>query len=77
MHDANHEPEMQEEGQSQYKDLVATRLYCHTCRASMPVRERLLLILPDGYLYEYFCTECGNVLGDKKVSLQKKDSLLF
>ncbi len=52
----------------QYKDLVATRLYCPNCRASMPVRERLLLVLPDGDLYEYLCRNCGETLGDKKVS---------
>jgi len=43
----------------------------------MPVLERLLLVLPDGYLYEYVCRECGDVLGDKKVALAKEDRLLF
>jgi len=43
----------------------------------MPVRERLLLILPDGYFYEYICTQCGETLGDKKVSLEKCDKTLF
>ena len=76
MFNANNDSGMQED-QAQYKDLVATRLYCHTCRASMPVRERLLLILPDGYLYEYWCTACGDVLGDKKVSLKSQDKRLF
>ncbi|MCK4810543.1 MAG: hypothetical protein KAS99_06415 [Candidatus Omnitrophica bacterium] len=56
------------ENDYQYKDLVATRLYCPTCRGSMPVRERLLLVLPDGDLYEYLCCNCGQTLGDKKVS---------
>ena len=61
----------------QYKDFVATHLYCANCHASMPVRERLLLILPDGYFYEYICTQCGETLGDKKVSLEKCDKTLF
>ena len=61
----------------QYKDFIATRLYCHNCKASMPVVEKLLLILPDGYLYEYICRDCGQVLGDKKVSLNKEDKILF
>ncbi len=43
----------------------------------MPVRERLLLILPDGYLYEYFCANCGQVVGDKKTKLKEKDRLLL
>lgn len=32
----------------------------------MPVRERLLLVLPDGNLFEYCCVNCNEVLGDKK-----------
>jgi len=33
----------------------------------MPVRELLLLVLPDGDLYEYRCARCGEVLGKRKV----------
>ncbi|UCC96277.1 MAG: hypothetical protein JSW40_08080 [Candidatus Omnitrophota bacterium] len=51
---------------AQYKDFSATYLYCPQCRASMPVGERLLLVLPDGELYEYICQNCGQALGDKK-----------
>lgn len=61
----------------QYQDFLATRLYCSNCRASMPVIERLLLICPDGYLYEYICKNCGETVGDKKVSLNKEDKRLF
>lgn len=43
----------------------------------MPVRERLLLILPDGYLYEYLCADCGSSVGDKKVTLSQEDRILF
>ncbi|MBL7130103.1 MAG: cytoplasmic protein [Candidatus Omnitrophica bacterium] len=66
----------QEEGY-QYKDFNATALYCDNCGHSMPVREKLLLILPNGYLYEYICTGCGKTVGDKRVSLSKKDKGLF
>lgn len=31
----------------------------------MPVRERLLLVLPDGDLYEYLCQGCGGSVGSK------------
>ena len=31
----------------------------------MPVRKRLLLVLPGGDKYEYVCTRCGSVCGDK------------
>ena len=61
----------------QFDDLKATSLYCHACGGSMPVRERLLLILPDGYLFEYHCTSCGEVLGDKKTKLKESDRLLL
>ncbi|MCD6583878.1 MAG: cytoplasmic protein [Candidatus Omnitrophica bacterium] len=60
-----------EGGNHQYKDFIATRLYCPNCRMSMPVVEKLLLILPDGYLYDYICKGCGASLGDKKVSLSE------
>lgn len=43
----------------------------------MRVKERLLLILPNGYLYEYICTGCGKTVGDKQVSLSKEDRILF
>jgi hypothetical protein len=32
---------------------------------AVPVRERLLLILPDGELYEYLCSRCGASVGEK------------
>jgi uncharacterized Zn finger protein len=61
----------------QYEDLQATYLYCNNCGGSMPVRERLLLILPDGYLFEYLCLNCGNVVGDKKTKLKAQDRILL
>ena len=33
----------------------------------MPVRSRLLLVLPDGELHEYLCVACGESLGSKTV----------
>jgi len=32
------------------------------------VRERLLLVLPDGELYEYLCTCCGESVGKRKLT---------
>ncbi|MFH1506819.1 MAG: cytoplasmic protein [Candidatus Omnitrophota bacterium] len=61
----------------QFENLNATSLYCNDCGQSMPVREKLLLILPDGYLYEYLCTGCGHTVGDKKTSLAKQDRNLL
>lgn len=61
----------------QFEDLQATYLYCNNCGGSMPVRERLLLILPDGYLFEYLCVNCGEVVGDKKTRLKPEDKILL
>ncbi|HEX2386196.1 MAG TPA: cytoplasmic protein [Candidatus Binatia bacterium] len=49
----------------QYEDFRASQLYCGRCRQAMPVRERLLLVLPDGDLYEYICEGCGGSVGSK------------
>jgi len=35
------------------------------------VDERLLLILPDGDLYEYVCQFCRTQLGKRKVELER------
>ena len=43
----------------------ATLLYCNNCRKAMPVRERLLLVLPEGELYDYTCQGCNASLGSK------------
>jgi hypothetical protein len=31
----------------------------------MPVRQRLLLVLPDGELYDYTCQRCNSSVGSK------------
>lgn len=51
--------------QKQFDDLRASLLYCNRCGRAMPVRERLLLVLPDGDLYEYTCEGCGDSVGSK------------
>ena len=61
----------------QYEDLQATFLYCNHCGGSMSVREKLLLILPDGYLFEYLCTNCGQAVGDKKTKLKPEDRMFL
>ncbi len=56
----------------QFESFKASQLYCRKCGKSMPVRERLLLVLPDKDLYEYLCTGCGGSLGEREVSLADK-----
>ncbi len=46
----------------QYDDLKATEVYCPSCRAAMPVRESLLLVLPDSELFQITCARCGEEL---------------
>jgi len=53
------------EGQSDFEELEATELFCPRCRRAVPVRKRLLLILPDGDHYEYTCALCQTPVGSK------------
>jgi hypothetical protein len=52
----------------QFEELQASVLFCGRCRAPQPVRERLLLVLPDGELYEYLCASCGESVGKRKLT---------
>ncbi|MBW1709443.1 MAG: cytoplasmic protein [Deltaproteobacteria bacterium] len=54
-----------ENSQTQYDQFDAIELYCPICKRSMPVRKRLLLILPEGDKYEYLCARCGTSVGEK------------
>jgi hypothetical protein len=49
----------------QFERFLATELYCPKCKRATPVRERLLLVLPEGDKYEYLCAYCGTSVGDK------------
>ncbi len=51
---------------SAFKEFEAYSLYCPKCKQTMPVRKRLLLVLPDGDKYEYLCNGCASSLGTKK-----------
>ena len=56
----------------QFEDFKASALYCPRCKRAMPVRSRLLLVLPDGELHEYLCKACASSLGTKTVRQQKQ-----
>ena len=51
-----------------YGDFDATELYCPRCKRAVPVRKRLLLVLPVGDKYDYTCVYCGTSVGDKTES---------
>jgi uncharacterized protein YbaR (Trm112 family) len=62
--------------QKQFETFRATELYCPKCRRAMPVRERLLLVLPEGDKYEYLCVNCGTSVGDKIVKGEQKPLII-
>ena len=55
----------QPNGSDVYKDFDATELYCPKCKRPVPVRKRLLLVLPQGDKYEYLCAYCAETVGTK------------
>ena len=58
--------------QQQFENFTASSLYCAKCKAAMPVRERLLLILPDKEIYDYLCTGCAMSVGQREVTAGEK-----
>ena len=58
--------------QQQFENFTASSLYCEKCKAAMPVRERLLLILPDKEIYDYLCTNCASSVGQREVTAGEK-----
>ena len=38
----------------------------------MPVRERLLLVLPDKEIYDYLCTGCASSVGSREITAGEK-----
>ena len=50
-----------------FREFDATELYCPKCAQAVPVRKRLLLVLPDGDKYEYLCAFCATSVGTKVV----------
>lgn len=48
-----------------FGEFEATTLFCPRCRRATPARQKLLLVLPTGHKYDYFCSECGTTVGGK------------
>ncbi|MCX8043674.1 MAG: hypothetical protein N3B18_06035 [Desulfobacterota bacterium] len=51
--------------QNSFEEFEAASLFCPKCREAVPVRKRLLLTLPNGDKYDYYCAVCGTVVGGK------------
>ncbi|MHC1728857.1 MAG: cytoplasmic protein [Syntrophobacteraceae bacterium] len=61
----------------QFEEFRASALYCPRCKTAMPVRSRLLLILPDGELHEYLCQVCATSLGTRTVRDSRQPQILI
>ena len=48
-----------------YGEFDAQSLFCTRCRQAVPVRKKLLLVLPSGNKYDYVCQHCGSSVGGK------------
>jgi len=59
-----------------FEDFQASSLFCGRCQRAQPVRERLLLVLPDGELHEYLCAVCGSSVGSRKVEAPPPELVL-
>ena len=59
-----------------YEEFNATELYCQRCKQAVPVRKRLLLVLPEGDKYEYLCAFCSATVGTKMDRQSKPISLI-
>jgi hypothetical protein len=66
-----------EDQNATYQDFSATELYCPRCKLATPVRQKLLLVLPDGELYEYLCSRCGTSVGEKKAKGRENIKIVF
>ncbi|MFH2012393.1 MAG: cytoplasmic protein [Pseudomonadota bacterium] len=60
-----------------FKQLEATSLYCPQCKVAVPVRKRLLIVLPEGDKFEYLCSYCALSLGFKIEPQGKQNKLLI
>jgi len=59
-----------------FKEFDATQLYCPCCKQAVPVRKRLLLVLPEGDKYEYLCAFCLETVGTKMDKNVAQDSII-
>ncbi len=62
--------------QASYDQFEASELFCPRCRQAVPVRKRLLLVLPDGDKFEYLCAYCSHSLGTKMEYEEREINLL-
>ncbi|MBN2467245.1 MAG: cytoplasmic protein [Deltaproteobacteria bacterium] len=64
------------EAYRQFDQFEATTLFCSRCRQAVPVRKKLLLVLPDGEKYDYLCPYCGSSVGTKVEKREIPDQVI-
>jgi len=52
--------------QETFESFRAVSLFCKKCSQAVPVREKLLLVLPEGQLFEYLCVYCASSVGTRE-----------
>ena len=52
-------------GKASFGELEASSLYCPKCKRAQAVRRKLLLVLPQGEKFAYYCAVCGAEVGSK------------
>jgi hypothetical protein len=62
--------------EKQFDELEASSLFCPKCKTAVPVRKRLLLVLPEGERYEYLCARCSTSVGRKVEEAKRKIQLI-
>ena len=67
----------QKAGPDAFKEFDATELYCSRCKRAVPVRKRLLIVLPEGDKYEYLCGFCSESVGTKIDRKNKSVSIIY
>jgi len=60
-----------------FEEFEATTLFCPYCQEPVPVKKKLLLVLPQGDKYDYVCAHCGNPIGGKLVKEGKENKIII
>ncbi len=66
----------QQDRPSMFREFDATELYCPKCRQAVPLRKRLLLVIPEGDMYEYLCAHCSESVGTKIDKPEKPEGVI-
>ncbi|MBI1823570.1 MAG: cytoplasmic protein [Nitrospirae bacterium] len=70
-------PPSQPKQNRNFDQLQASLLHCPKCKRAVQVRERLLLVLPDGQLFEYRCVHCGSSIGERTEKNSKPAKIIL